>query len=278
MTSVVPSPSRMDRLRRVFVLSLLIAIVPAEVSAESGPAPLLAWEAVEARQAVAVDSVYAYVVSNHAIGKYEKATGKRVATWEGPEGGPIVHLNSARVLDGKLYCAHSNYPEIPMQGSVEIWDTKTLEHVDSFSFGIGQGSLTWIDHHDGHWWAGFGMYNEEKAEPGKDPAWTQVVRLDDQWRRVEGWVFPKEIIEKFRPMTNSGASWGPDGLLYTTGHDHFEAYVMRLPKAGSVLELVQTVPVASFGQGIAFDDWSPGGKDLWGIIKDDRMVLVSRIE
>lgn len=236
----------------------------------------LVYDAPEARQAVATDSQFFYVVGNSRIGKYDRETGERVARWEETEGGPIQHLNSGVVVDGRLYCANSNYPEIPMVGSVEIFDTETMRHVDSFSFGLIGGSLTWIDYLDGQWYAGLGMYTDAKAEPGKDPGWTQVISLDAQWRRVEGWIFPRGIVDRLRPMTNSGASFGPDGLLYCTGHDFYEVYVMRIPDRGSVLEHVGTVPVASFGQGIAWDRAGRTG-DLWGIIKRDRRVVVTRV-
>ncbi len=79
-------------------------------------------------------------------------------------------------------------------------------------------------------------------------------------------------------MSNSGASWGPDGLLYCTGHDNHEVYAMRLSRMGSTLELVKIVPVASFGQGIAWDRTPGAGRDLWGILKDRREVMVTRVE
>ena len=232
--------------------------------------------AIEAKQGVAVDHAFVYVISNHAIGKYDKKTGRKVAQWEGSESGPIIHLNAGIVLDGKLYCAHSNYPAIPMTSSLEIWDTATLEHIGTHSFGIMGGSLTWIDWYEGTWWAAFGMYTGKKAEPGKDPSWTTIVQFDEKWRRLQGWVFPRELVEKFAPSTNSGGCWGPDGLLYCTGHDYFEAYVVRLPKAGSTLEYVRAVAVASFGQGIVWDRY--GEPLLWGIDqKNKRMVVASRV-
>src|SRR3546814_8779330 len=48
-----------------------------------------------------------------------------------------------------------------MTSSVEVFDTRTMEHVDSFSFGILRGSLTWLDRHDGAWWAGFANYDND---------------------------------------------------------------------------------------------------------------------
>ena len=58
---------------------------------------------------------------------------------------PIIHLDSGVIVDGKLYCAHSNYPGIPMTSSIEVWDPSTLEHIESHSFGIFRGSCTWVD-------------------------------------------------------------------------------------------------------------------------------------
>lgn len=279
------------RLPEIVVLLLVVSVtsgaavvaraVGNETAEEHESPPVEAshrFDAPEARQAVAVDERFAYVIGNQVIGKYDRETHERLAVWEGPEEGPIQHLNSGVVVDGKLYCAHSNYPDIPMTSSVEIWDTETLEHVASHSFGAIGGSLTWVDRHAGFWWAGFAQYTGEKAEPGRDPSWTRVVQLDERWQRLQGWVFPSEVVKRFRPMSNSGASWGPDGLLYCTGHDNHEVYAMRLPELGSTLELVKVVPVASFGQGIAWDRTPGAGRDLWGIIKDRREVRVTRVE
>jgi len=260
-------------------ISLLLAGASGNAWAESQSVePSRRIRAPEARQAVAVDEGFYYVIGHHIIGKYDRETNRRVALWEGPEGGAIHHLNSGVIVDGRLYCAHSNYPGIPMTSSVEIWDAETLEHVASHSFGAVGGSLTWIDRHDGFWWAGFAQYTGEKAEPGRDPSWTQVVQLDERWQRLQGWVFPPDLVEKFRPMSNSGASWGPDGLLYCTGHDNHEVYAMRLPQLGSTLELVKVVPVASFGQGIAWDRTPGTGRALWGIVKARAEVVVTPME
>src|SRR5690348_8701843 len=65
----------------------------------------------EANQAVGVDDKYFYAVDNQAIAKYDKATGKLVKRWKGPKEGPILHMDSALVKDGRIYTAHSNYPE-----------------------------------------------------------------------------------------------------------------------------------------------------------------------
>ena len=48
-------------------------------------------------------------------------------------------------------------------------------------------------------------------------------------------------------------------------HDPAEIYRMRLPKAGSILELVDVIPMNIRGQGIAWDRSQPGV--IYGIIR-----------
>lgn len=81
--------------------------------------------------------------------------------------------------------------------------------------------------------------------------------------------FPKVLLDKFELMSNSGGSWGADGFLYLTGHDPAELYRARLPKAGSVLELVNTIPMNIRGQGIAWDRSQSG--TIYGIIRATAM-------
>ena len=75
-----------------------------------------------ARQGVAVDAEHVYPVTDQGIAKLDKKSGKPIAEWKGPKDGPIIHLDSGVVIDGKLYASHSNYPQEPMTSSVEIWD------------------------------------------------------------------------------------------------------------------------------------------------------------
>jgi hypothetical protein len=112
----------------------------------------------EANQGVGVDDRCFYAVDNHTIAKYTK-DGYFVDAWVGPDDGSVLHLDSATVIGGKIYCSHSNYRYFPMTSSIEIWDTDTLEHIDSHSIGILLGSLTWLDKHDDYWWGTFINYN-----------------------------------------------------------------------------------------------------------------------
>jgi hypothetical protein len=262
-----------------FLLSLTLV---ASLNAADGP-PVYSgklvrtFDASNARQGVAVDAGHFYAVNNFTISRHNKSTGEVVAEWTGRgEGDPLIHMDSLVALDGQLYASHSNYPVWPMTSSVEVWDAATLEHVRTHSFGVYRGSLTWLDRHDGAWWAAFANY--DKVQRGQTKPYgrtdnTQVVKLNDDFNVLESWTLPLAILDRMRPMSNSGGSWGPDGRLYLTGHDHGELYVMQIPDAGSVLDWVATVEVPVLeGQGIAWDRSGPG-RFLWGINKAERKVV-----
>ena len=231
--------------------------------------------AEEARQGVAVGRDHFYAVGNRTIGKYRKLDGRRVAVWQGAEDGPITHLNSGIVIGDRIYAAHSNYPDVPMESSIEIFDADTLAHEKTRSFGVFAGSATWVDRHAGSWWVGFANYEGRGGTPGQGPEHTQIVEIDDRWRPLRHYTFPPRVVERFGTRSNSGGVWGPDGLLYTTGHDAAELYVLALPAEGSVLELVEIVPVEAAGQGIALDPEDTSL--LYTIIKRNREIIVSRM-
>ena len=230
----------------------------------------------EAEQGVAVDENFIYAIGTNEIGKYDKKTYQKITSWGNGGRGRIIHLNSGLIHDGKLYCAHSNYPQIPMISSVEIWDTHSLQHIASHSFGLEWGSCTWIDRHKGYWWGVFAHYEKITESLNKDVSWTTLLKFDDQWHPLESWVLPEEVLHKMQPMSNSGGTWGPDGLLYCTGHDRSEIYVLQLPMSGSIIELVDSVAIEITGQGIAWDRGNPGV--LYGINKKDRQIIETRLQ
>lgn len=225
----------------------------------------------EANQGVGVDDKYFYAVDDTLIAKYRK-NGSFVAKADYASIG-IIHLDSATVIDDKIYCAHSNYRFFPMTSSIEVFDADTLEHIGSHSIGIRLGSLTWLDKHDGYWWGTFANYDRTGRLPDGTnvdlPYGTKynstVVKFDRDWQVLEGWVFPNSLLVKFEEMSNSGGSWGPDGSLYLSGHDPAEVYKIRFPRAGSVLEVEETIPANIRGQGIAWDRSKPG--TFYGIIR-----------
>ncbi|MBK1624887.1 cycloisomerase [Afifella marina] len=237
------------------------------------------YDVPEANQAVGVDENYFYAVDNRTIAKYAKETGERVAIFERAKGGAVKHFDSATVIDGKIYVAHSNYPEWPMTSSIEVFDAATLDHLESHSLGIERGSLTWLDRKDGVWYGAFANYNrvfERSQQAYGNKYTTQLVRFDDDWRIAEAWILPDALLEKFDDMSNSGGSFGPDGNLWLSGHDPAEIYKMEFPEFGSVMRWVATAPAEIAGQGIAWDHSEPGV--IYGIVRDERRVTATRID
>jgi hypothetical protein len=233
------------------------------------------WPAPEANQAVAADRDFFYAIGDHAIGKYEKKTGKRVAGWECEKGKPLIHLDSGVVHDGVLYCAHSNFPGLPMVSSIEMWDTATLRHSGTHSFGIFAGSATWIDLQGGDRYVTFAHYKTTADEPSRDPRWTTLIQFTADWQQRQAWVYPEEVVSKLGNYSISGGLFTPDRKLFCTGHDNPEIYVLSFPKAGSSLVLEAVIPIPVNGQGIALDPVDPA--ILYGIDRPKREIVVARI-
>ena len=233
------------------------------------------FQAPEAKQAVAVDATHFYAIDNRRIGKYDKTTGAKVAEWRDAEGGPFIHLNSGVVIDGRLYCAHSNYPGVPMVSSIEVWDAGTMRHVHSIPIGTGRGSATWIDRHAEAWWVMYAHYPAPRGEPGKGPEYSVLVRYDLEWRETGAWAFPKSVVARWDGMSSSGGVWTDDARLITAGHHAPELHVLRLPVAGATLVLEAIVPVESEGQGVALDP--ADATLLWSIQRRTAEVLVSKM-
>ncbi|MGB0373255.1 MAG: hypothetical protein ACPGN3_18145 [Opitutales bacterium] len=255
------------------------------------------FKAPEARQGVAVDGASIYVVGNRVVAEYSKQSLQpKNAVLEFPEEGPIIHFNDGILSEGKLWLSHSNYPGVPMVSSLEVVDPETLQHERSHSFGITDGSLTWVAPiKGGGWYACFAHYGNRAAMPDRDHFWTRLVRFDAGWRMQESWAFPRKLVEeKFGKYSSSGgalldSSWLPEGTpesfrkaiearphFLITGHDHTALFLMRLPRAGGVLEWVATIPFPSEGQAFALDPHEPG--HIYSIHKAKRLVYHGVIE
>lgn len=273
---------------KLLLFFLLFAPVGAADSAVPAPRPTPSsgdWSYVEirrmpapeARQGVAADRENLYVISNHALGKYRKNTGDRVGGWECPMGEPLTHLNAGIVYAGVLYCAHSNFPGVPMTSSIEMWDTATLKHVGTHSFGRTDGSLTWIERYQSGWIACFVHYGREGGEPGRGPEWTRLVQFDAEWKQVGGWTFPADLMAKLgeHGFSVSGGAFGPGGHLYVSGHDDRALYVLMLPEAGSALKWIATIPISAQGQAFSWDPHEPGL--LYTLSKQAREIIVGRV-
>jgi len=236
------------------------------------------FDASDAFQAVAVDANSFYAINNIQLTRHDKNTGLALeqSKADSPAGAPLIHLDSGVVVDGKLYAAHSNYPNWPMQSSVEVWDVATMKHIDSHNFGVMLGSFTWLDRHNDSWWGTFANYDRIQrgmTEPYGETRNTVMVKFDDDFKVLQRWRIPEEILRRMSPMSNSGGSWGNDGYLYLSGHDDPEIYVMALPESGEELDWLATIRLPGLnGQGIAWDR-SDSDRMLWAILRSTREVL-----
>lgn len=228
-------------------------------------------------QGVAVDDAFFYVISNTSVYKYKKGDGKMVAFFDGKKGGILKHLNGGVVLNGKLYCAHSNFPDSPMASSIEIFDTRTMQHIGNHSFGLFGGSVTWIDEKEGYWWVAFANYNGNHSSEGRDNRWTQLVKFTRNWEKVSSWIYPVNVLEAFAPYSNSGGTWSRNGELYVTGHDRRELYVLKIPASGFTLQHVRTIPIINNGQGIALDRSAKTEEIIYAVSREENSVIVEQL-
>lgn len=260
------------------LLALATAVTGSSASAESdAPSlhylpPVTAFTAEEARQGAASDGEAVYVVDNSAIGKYAIGSGTKIASFRGdPERFP--HLNSCTLAQGSLVCASSNYPAVPHRGTVEFFDSQTLEHTGSRAMPDNPGSLTALDRHDGHWWAVFANYDAKGGLAGRDHRHTVFARLADDFSVERHYRLPETVLSRIAPKSISGSGWSEGGCLFLTGHDKPEVYVMRLPEEGETLVHVDTLATATFGQAIDIDPARPGL--LWSVDRRTRRVVAS---
>lgn len=229
--------------------------------------PEVAWlqtgtlPAPEAVQAAAADERFVYAIASAQIAKYDRATGRRLAT----STGEAKHLNSGFFWNGLLYCAHSNFPRVPEKSEIKTLDPATMCLSTVKDFGSFGGSLTWAVRHDGYWWCNFARY-------GKDNAGTFLVKFDDQWREQRRWTYAPELVAQLGRASLSGGLWR-DGFLLVTDHDNRVVYRVGLPSARGVAELVDKQSAPFTGQGIA-EDPATGG--LLGIDRAKRLVVFAK--
>lgn len=265
----------------------LIGVLGAPVHAQERAAPeapallqlppataIARWPAPEARQGAAVDADHFYAVTNSRIGKYRKADGVKVAEWAGDRIA-IRHLNSCIVDGAELVCANSNFPQTPMASSVEIFDTQTLQHLRSVPLGVKDGSLTWVERHQERWWAMFANYDPPRSHLGRTHRDTKLVLFNQDWAEVGGYALPDSVLEKLAPTSISGGSFGADGLLYVTGHDAAELYVLRVPRQGPILEHIATIAAPLEGQAWAWD--RSADRTIYAIQRKSGEVVVVKL-
>ena len=230
--------------------------------------------APEAHQGAAAGAGSVYAVDNSAIARYDAASGRRVALWQGD---PVrfKHVNSCVVRGRALVCAASNYPDTPMASKVLWLDAATLKLERVRELGHGFGSLTWLDWHDGGWWACYANYDGKGGEAGRDHRATMLVRYGADFTVKARYRFPESVLARFAPRSSSGGAWARDGLLYVTGHDRPELYALSVPRGGDMLDHVATITTPTGGQAIGWDGRNP--RLLWSIDRATSQLVASEV-
>lgn len=217
--------------------------------------------APEAVQAAASDDRHVYAIANSVIAKYDRQTGKRLAS----STGEASHLNAGFLMDGKLYCAHSNYPQQPEHSEIKIFDPESMTLAAFKDFGASDGSLTWAVFDQGSWWCNFAYYGEDNSK-------TYLARFDGDWREIQRWTYPADALKAFDKHSASCGIWRDERLL-VTGHDKREIYVLEAPEGETELRYVATLPAPFTGQGFAAD---PATGGLVGIDRARRQIVFAR--
>jgi hypothetical protein len=219
-----------------------------------------------ATQAAAADRDCVYAISSTTVARYERSTGRLlgVATAPGTE-----HLNSGLLHEGKLYCAHSNYPEMPTESDIRVFDPATNRIEVFHTFRDPPGSLVWCLLKDDRWWCCFAHYGEDNAN-------TVLVEYADAGfeQELRRFRFPAAVVADWDGMSGSGGIWDGDTLLVS--HHHFPVlYRLALPEAGDVLQFVAAHGCPFPGQGFASD---PATGGLVGIDRPGRRVVFATRE
>ncbi len=264
------------RLPALLLLTSLAASLSHAAEPAQGPAPteFTRFHADEAVQGVAVDGEHLYVIADHALGKYRKSDGAKVTAWTAPKDSKIKHLNAGVVIEGKLYCAHSNFPLKPDESSVEIFDAATLQPTGRHVFTNPPGSLTWAIPYQGGWLTCFAHYSLTS-----DNALSRIVQFDKEWKELRRWSFPAELLKRFARSSSSGASLIGGERLLVSGHDARELYALTLPPEGGEARWDATWGFVTAGQ--AFDeDRAAGSKEkgyvLYSIERKTKEVVGAR--
>lgn len=245
---------------RTTISGLLLTLVAAGAAADRQAAwvQTASLAAPEAVQGAAADEKFVYAIASASVARYDRKTGQRIATSRGG----AKHLNSGFLWQGRLYCAHSNYPLVPEKSEIKVLDLESMELSTLKDFGSYGGSLTWAIRRGNHWWCNFARYGDANGE-------TFLVKFDDQWQEQGRWTYPPELVSKLGRYSLSGGIWRGDALL-VTGHDDRVLFSLKLPAEGTVLEFTGEEKIPFTGQGIADDSATSG---LVGIDRAKRLVI-----
>lgn len=205
----------------------------------------------EATQGVFVDNKFIYTLGNSTIGKYNKQTGKKIKIIHTN----FKHFNSGTVHNGLLYITHN--PK--MSNSIVIFTTDLiLVKIISIPY---SGSLTWINFNNGSWYGCLAYYN-------KDIQKSRIVKFNSKWKIIKIWKYPKELLNKFYPYSNSGGQFININTLLLTGHDKKELYVTYI--TDNIIKLVKIIPVTFAGQ-----SFSVNNNIIYGIERKTKNIHIT---
>ena len=218
------------------------------------------FHAPQANQAAAADKEFFYAIGSRGITKYDRNTGEVVAK----SSGKAKHLNSGYFHQGKLLCAHSNFPTLPEQSEVLSLDPKTMRLTVYRDLGNPGGSLTWVVQKKGNWWCNFAKYGKKNAE-------TFVIKYDNHWKEIARYTYPQKLINQLGKYSISGGIWVGEEL-WVTGHDDPFLFRLNLPKKGSEFFYLGKTKIPFTGQGFATDPETGG---LVGINRANKEIIFS---
>jgi len=217
-------------------------------------------------QAAAADAANVYAISSTTVARYDRRSGRLLAAATAPG---TQHLNSGFLDQGRLYCAHSNYPATPHESEIRVFDPAT-GRLDLFHrFSDPPGSLVWCVRREGRWWCCFAHYGAENGS-------TLLVEYADGGldRELRRFRFPARVVADWDGMSGSGGIWEGDTLLVSHHHSRV-LYRLALPASGGELRLVEALFCPFPGQGFAADPLTGG---LVGIDrKQQRVVFATRV-
>jgi hypothetical protein len=219
-----------------------------------------------ATQAAAADDANVYAISSTVVARYDRGSGRLAAVGTAAD---ARHLNSGFLHEGRVYCAHSNYPAEPPESDIRVFDPATGGLGLFHRFVDPPGSLVWCVRRAGAWWCCFAWYGEENAR-------TLFVEYADGKleRERRRFTFPIEVVADWDGMSASGGIWDGDTLLVS--HHHFPVlYRLALPDEGTELVLVEALRCPFPGQGIAAD---PATGGLVGIDRSRRRIVFAERE
>lgn len=232
----------------------------------------------DAYEGVAVGKDFFYAINTKSISKHKIDNGEHVKTVVFTNHPRIKHLNSGVVLGNRLYVCNNPDDVLFSYNTIEVFDLN-LEFQYYIEVTGNTGSLIAIDYFDNRWWTCFSHYKDharytiiaEMYFPRPDLSTAGQTNEKDlvRWHIRNRYYFPNDIVNRSNAI--SGFSFGPDGLVYATGKDCNELFVLHLHRSSPIMSLDRIIKLDIDGQAI---DWDRKRKKLYGIHRGLQKVIV----